>query len=101
MATLINIIIIFMWIPCIFIVHCLLFVPTNAHVYIKILNYITSASLYFRRCIFFLVKSPIIFMWIPCIFIVYYLLFVPTNAHIYIYIYIKILNYIISACNII
>jgi hypothetical protein len=31
-----------MYKPCIFIVHCL-FVPTNAHIYIKISNYITKA----------------------------------------------------------
>jgi len=70
-----NVIIIFVWIPCIFIVHCLLYVPTNAHVYIKILNCITSASLYVCRRIFFLVE-PLLFL---CgyhaflLFIIYYL----------------------------
>jgi len=33
-----------MYIPCIFIFYCLLFVPTNAHTCIKTLNYITNTS---------------------------------------------------------
>jgi hypothetical protein len=36
--------IIFMYIPCIFIVYYLLFVLTNASILINIINYITSAQ---------------------------------------------------------
>jgi hypothetical protein len=32
-----------MYIPCIFIVHYLLFAPTNTHICIKTLKYITNA----------------------------------------------------------
>lgn len=37
----------FMYVPCSFVVYYLLFLPTNAHINIKILNDITSASIYF------------------------------------------------------